>query len=130
MAYRSEGLGDINSESQDLELGFEWREVPFNKMETTGGETDLEEDYHFIAEVEGWPNIFLFFGTGSQTLVYQKEKNKSHLGGLLKIQILISSLFPSGRIWNGAQWSFFTFILLNSPSTVYRLLLNVLINVY
>lgn len=48
IAYRDKGVGKIKV----TELGFEWMEVLFNKIGTTGLKTEFEEDYHFTAEVE------------------------------------------------------------------------------
>ena len=45
-------MGDILDDTQVSDLGFEWIEVQCNKIETTGVETNLEENYHFIANVE------------------------------------------------------------------------------
>lgn len=43
---------NIKDDAQVSEFGFECLEVPFNKRRATGGKSDLEEDYHFISEVE------------------------------------------------------------------------------
>lgn len=52
IAYRDKGVGKIKDDAKVSELGFEWIEVLFNKIGTTGLKTELEEDYHFITEVE------------------------------------------------------------------------------
>lgn len=52
IAYRDKGVGKIKDDAKVSELGFEWMEVLFNKIGTTGLKTEFEEDYHFTAEVE------------------------------------------------------------------------------
>lgn len=79
-------------------------EVPFSKIETTGGETNFGGRLPYsTGGSQGRDDLkfLLFFGIGSQSLVYQNKT--SHLGSLLTIQILIPSLFPFERIWNGVQ---------------------------
>lgn len=52
IAYESESVLHVKDDAQVFELGFEWMDVPFNKIRATGEKTHLEEDYHFLAEVE------------------------------------------------------------------------------